>query len=285
MPIFFRRRRGQSRHGLLSRLEREVREEIRFYLEMRVQELEAEGVEAGQAWRQALKAFGDPEEVISESTAVRSRDAVVVRWREHMSSVGQDLAFALRTLWKRPLFAAAAIISLGLGIGANTAVFSVMNSLLVRPLNVAEPSKLIPVFTSQTGGAVHGGTAYPDYLDYRERNEVFSGLAAHTTAPMAVAGDGPPRVVWGQLVSWDYFQVLGVDPMLGRGFLQEEGEEFGAHPVAVLSHSTWRGQFGSDPEILGRTVRINDSPFTVIGVTPAGFMGLMPVVEPALWAP
>lgn len=285
MPFFSRRRRGQTRHGLLSRLEREVREEIRFYLEMRVRGLEAEGIETEEAWRQALEAFGDPEEVINESTVARGGDPGVVSGRELMLSVMQDLAFALRTLWKRPLFAAAAVISLGLGIGANTAAFSVMNSLLVRPLNVAEPSKLIPVFTSQTGDRQHGNTAYPDYLDYRDRNEVFSGLAAHTTAPMAVGGDGPPRVVWGQLVSWDYFQVLGVDPLLGRGFLREEGEEFGAYPVAVLSHSAWQDQFGSDPEILGRTVRINDSPFTVIGVAPAGFMGLMPVLYPALWAP
>jgi predicted permease len=183
------------------------------------------------------------------------------------------------------MFTAVAVISLGLGIGANTAIFSIMNSLLVRPLNVVEPDRLTPVYTSQTGGALHGNTSYPDYLDYRERNEVFSGLAAHTIAPMAVRGDGPPHVVLGQLVSWDYFTVLGVDPVLGRSFLQEEDGAFGAYPVAVLSHGSWQNLFESDPGILGRTVRINDSPFTVIGVAPAGFVGLMPVVEPALWAP
>lgn len=285
MPFLFRRRQGRTRRDLLHRLEREVREEIRFYLEERVRGMEAEGMETEEAWRRALKAFGDPEKVISESTALRSGGGMGKRWREQMSSVGQDLAFALRTLRKRPMFAAAAVVSLGLGIGANTAVFSAMNTLLLRPLNVADASTLVPVFTSYTGGTRYGRTAYPDYLDYRERNEVFSGLAAHTTAPMAVAGDGPPRVVWGQLVSWDYFQVLGVDLQLGRGFYQEEGEDFGAHPVAVLSHRTWQDQFRSDPQILGSTVRINDSPFTVIGVAPAGFMGLTPILEPALWAP
>lgn len=243
--------------------------------------MEAEGIETEEAWRRALRAFGDPEEVIIESTAVRIGNG----GREMVSGLMEDVRFGLRTLWKRPMFAAAALISLGLGIGANTAVFSALNSLLFRPLNVADPGMLVPVYTSQAGYVRHGGTAYPDYLDYRNRNEAFSGLAAHTTAPMAVAGDGASLIVWGQLVSWDYFQVLGVDLMLGRGFLQQEGEDFGAHPVAVLSHATWQGQFDSDPEILGRTIRINDSPFTVIGVAPAGFVGLIPVVEPAVWAP
>jgi predicted permease len=252
---------------------------------MRVGELEAGGLETEEAWRQALDAFGDPEEVVRETKEACARGSAVGRRLELVSSVIQDLVFAIRTLRKRPMFTAAAVISLGLGIGANTAIFSIMNSLLVRPLNVAEPDRLTPVFTSQTGGSRYGNTSYPDFLDYRERNEVFEGLAAHTFAPMAVSGDGAPRVVLGQLVSWDYFTVLGVDPVLGRGFLREEDDAFGAYPVAILSHATWQNLFESDPGILGRTVRINDSPFTVIGVAPAGFVGLMPIVEPALWAP
>ncbi len=275
MSIFPGRRRNASR----------LHREIRFYLEMRVSELEAGGLEAEEAWRQALEVFGDPEEVVKETKNAYVRGSAMGRKIELCSSVLRDLVFGIRTLRKRPMFTAAAVISLGLGIGANTAIFSVMNSLLVRPLNVAEPDRLTPVYTSQTGGSLHGNTSYPDYLDYRERNEVFAGLAAHTIAPMAVAGAGAPRVMAGQLVSWDYFEVLGVDLVLGRGFLPEEDEVFGAYPVAVLSHGTWRSLFESDPEILGRIVRINDSPFRVIGVAPAGFVGLVPVIEPALWAP
>jgi len=284
MPLFSRRRKVSHRLDRLSLLDHEVREEVRFHLEMRAGELEAGGVTTDDAWRQALDEFGDPEEVVEE-TKRECAGGSAGGWRTVGSSLIQDLVFATRTLRKSPMFTAAAVISLGLGIGANTAIFSVTNSLLVRPLDVTEPDGLTPVYTSQTGGALYGNTSYPDYLDYRERNEAFQGLAAHTIAPMAVRGDGASRVVFGQLVSWDYFTVLGVDPVLGRSFLPEEDEEFGADPVAVLSYGTWQDLFEADPGILGRIVRINDSPFTVVGVAPAGFMGLMPVVQPALWAP
>jgi macrolide transport system ATP-binding/permease protein len=285
MAFFFRRRRKANGPTVLSRLDQEVREEIRFHIEMRVGELEAEGLEPEEALRQALEAFGDPEEVVEETRQENGRGSRQGRGMELMSSVIQDLVFAVRTLRKRPMFTVAALISLGLGIGANTAIFSIMNALLVRPLSVAEADRLIPVYTSQTGGARHGNTSYPDYLDYKERNEVFQGLAAYMLAPMAIGGEGAPRVAVGQLVSWDYFSVLGVEPALGRSFLPEEDEAFGAHPVVVLSHGTWQDLFDADPGILGRTVRINDSPFEVIGVAPAGFTGLTPIVEPALWAP
>jgi predicted permease len=177
------------------------------------------------------------------------------------------------------------VVSLALGIGANTAIFSLSHSLLFRPLDVTEPERLASVFTSQTGGQRHGNTSYPDYLDYRERNRVFSGVAAHTTAPMALAAGGQPDIVWGQLVSGNYFSVLGVEPALGRGFLPEEDEALGAHPVAVLSHAAWQDRFGADPQILGRTIRINDFPFTVVGVAPPGFSGLFSLPEPQVWAP
>jgi predicted permease len=285
MTSFFRRLRRSTSLDLPSRLDREVRDEIRFYLEMRVRELEANGMESDQAWKSALESFGNLEKIVEETKLEREGSSVRVRRVEIVFSVLQDIGFAIRSLRKRPLFAIAALVSLGLGIGANTAVFSVVNSVLLRPLNVADPDRLVPVYTSQTGSSRHGNTSYPDYLDYREQNEVFSGLAAFVVAPMAVRGAGESRVQWGQLVSWDYFAVLGVEPVLGRSFVPEEDETLGAFPVAVLSFNTWRGQFSSDPEVLGTTVRINDSPFTVIGVAPPGFNGLMPVVEPALWAP
>jgi macrolide transport system ATP-binding/permease protein len=285
MLSFFRRFRNSADLNLPSRLDREVRDEIRFYLEMRVKELEADGMESEQAWKNAVESFGNLDEIVEETKAEREGGQNRAGGMEIVLSVWQDLGFAVRSLRKRPMFAIATLVSLGLGIGANTAVFSLLNSVLVSPLDVADPDRLLTVYTSQVGGSRYGSTSYIDYQDYRERSEVFSGLAAYTVAPMAVRGDGESRVRWGQLVSWDYFTVLGVEPVLGRSFRPEEDETFGAFPVAVLSFSTWRGQFGSDPEVLGRTVRINDSPFTVIGVAPSGFSGLMPVVEPALWAP
>ncbi|MEJ2237348.1 MAG: ABC transporter permease, partial [Gemmatimonadales bacterium] len=199
--------------------------------------------------------------------------------------VTQDVRHGARVLVKHRSFTLVAVLTLTLAIGANTAIFSLVNSLLVKPLAVTEPERLVTLFTSQIGGQLHGNTSYPDYLDYREQNEVFSGLAAHSYAPMAITVSDMPEVVWGQLVSWDYFSVLGVEPRLGRGFVPEEDETFGANAVTVLSYSTWRDRFGSDPDIVGKTLRINDYPFTVIGVAPEDFKGLASVLEPALWSP
>ncbi len=202
-----------------------------------------------------------------------------------MRSLAYDLRYAVRMLRRGPGATLAAVVVMALGIGANTAIFSLVNALLLHPLNVTQPERLVSVYTSQIGGRLHGNSSYPDYLDYKERNEVFSVLAAQSYAPMALKGFGPPSVVMGQLVSWDYFAALGVEPELGRTFLPEEDETFGTHPVVILSHVTWEQQFGSDPAIVGATVRINDYPFIVIGVAPQGFKGLVTAVEPALWAP
>ena len=202
-----------------------------------------------------------------------------------MHALSCDLRFAVRALRSNPGATLAAIVIMALGIGANTAIFSLVNALLLQPLNVSRPERLVSVYTSRVGGQLHGNTSYPDYLDYKARNEVFSILAAQTYAPMALRGTEQARTVIGQLVSWDYFAALGVEPSLGRAFRPEEDETFGTHPVAILSHSTWMGQFGSDPGIVGTTIRINDYPFTVIGVAPRGFEGLVTSVQPAVWAP
>jgi len=278
----FKRTEGTS---LQSRLDKEVRDEIKFYLEMRANELKAEGFSSDEAWRLALEAFGDPDQIAAETK--QQREGRLSGWalEEIVMSFLQDLGFAVRAMRKHPTHTVAALLSLGLGIGVNVAVFSVVNAVLIRPLNVEDPDRLVPVHTSQAGGTRFGNTSYLDYVEYRERNEVFSGLVAAATAPMAVKGHGEARVLWGQLVSWDYFAVLGVEPVLGRGFLPQEDETFGTHAVAVLSFDTWTEQFGADPDILGRVVRINDSPFTVVGVAPDDFAGLMPLLEPALWAP
>lgn len=202
-----------------------------------------------------------------------------------MHALIRDLRFAARTLWSNPGATLAAVVIIALGIGASTAIFSLVNALLLRPFNVDRPERLVSVYTSQVGGQLHGNSSYPDYLDYKARNDVFSVLAAQTYAPMALRGAGQPRIVIGQLVSWDYFAALGIEPALGRTFRPEEDATFGTDPVAILSHATWEGQFGSDPEIVGTTIRINDYPFTVIGVAPRGFEGLVTAVQPAVWAP
>jgi len=202
-----------------------------------------------------------------------------------LGHLGRDLRQGLRQLLRRPGPTLVAVISLALGIGANSAIFSLANGLLTRPLNVEEPNELASIFTARVGEGRYGNTSYLDYLDYKEQNQVFSGLAAYAIAPMALARDATPKIVWGQVVSADYFQVLGVKAALGRTFQPDEGDPQDLHPVVVLAYETWRKAFGSDPGILGKTIRVNDYPFTVVGVAPREFTGLVTLIQPALWAP
>ena len=147
-----------------------------------------------------------------------------------------DLKFAARQLRKNPGFAAVVVLTLALGIGANTTIFSITNGLLLRPLPVREPERLVALFTTHEQQAGLNGTSYPDYRDLRDRNEVFEGLAGHFYFPMSIRTADRAEVAMGNVVSWDYFEVLGVSPMVGRAFLPEEDQAPGARPVAILSH-------------------------------------------------
>jgi putative ABC transport system permease protein len=188
-------------------------------------------------------------------------------------------------LRQNPGYTAVAVISLALGIGANTAIFSAANALLIRPLPVEDIDTLASVFTSNVGGAPYGITSYPDYADLRDRNQVFTELAAQTYIPMGLKGPDRTEVVAGQLVSWNYFSVLGIQPSLGRPFLPEEDQTPGTHPVAILSDRIWKSLFGTDPEIIGRTIHINGYPFTVVGVAPEGFRGMSVALATDVWVP
>jgi len=201
-----------------------------------------------------------------------------------MSALLQDLKYGLRMLAKNPGFTAAAVLTLALGIGPNTAIFTVVNSLLLRPLPVEQPDRLVAVFMTQKGNDTYNPSSYPDYLDLRDRNGMFSGVAAHFYWPMSLKTADRPQIVMGQVVTSNYFTVLGVKPFLGRAFLPEENETPGGHPVAILSYRSWRNGFDSDPQIIGKKVLINDYPFTVVGVTPKGFKGLS-ALAPAVWVP
>ena len=202
-----------------------------------------------------------------------------------MHGLWQDLKYGGRLLLQHRGFTTVAVLSLALGIGANTTIFSLINAILLRPIPVEDVDSLVSVFTSYTGGERYNNTSYPDYEDLRDRNEVFSELAAQFFMPMGLRGVGGTDVVMGQLVSWNYFSVLGVEPVLGRSFLPEEDQTEGTHPVAVLSYRMWRQQFAGDPSVLDQQVFINDFPFTVIGVAPEGFRGLSVILAPDIWVP
>jgi predicted permease len=186
---------------------------------------------------------------------------------------------------KRPGFTAIAVVSLALGIGANTAIFSLVNTVLLRPLPVPHPEQLVEVYGTFHNGADYTIQSYLNYKDYRDRNDVFSGLMAYRFAPMSMSHESRNERVWGYLVSGNYFEVLGVQPFLGRYFVPEEDQTPGSHPVAVISYGCWQKRFASDRSIVGRTVTLNGHVFTVIGVAPQSFNGTEVAYAPELFVP
>ena len=202
-----------------------------------------------------------------------------------MGSLGQDVRYGWRQLLKHPGFTALAILSMALGIGANSAIFSLVDTVLLRPLPVRDPEQLIAV-----DGQLHNGTeftlqSYLNYKDYRDRNTVFSGLFAYRFVVASLSHNGVNERVWGFDVSGNYFDVLGVTPALGRSFLAEEDQTPGSHPLVILSYACWQKRFAGDASIIGQKILLNTHPFTVIGVAPKGFVGTEVAYAPEFWVP
>ena len=202
-----------------------------------------------------------------------------------MDDLLRDLRFAVRTLLNKPGFTLVALVSLALGIGANTLVFTLVNELFLRPLAIHESDRVVSVHSVVTYSNQVQPVSHLNWLDLREQNEVFTGLAAYDWCSMSVSVDGEGVYTMGQMVSGDYFDVLGVRPALGRTFLPEEDEAEGSFPVVVVSHAFWSERLGADPGVVGRTIRVNAHPFTVIGVMPPAFRGLEVGLVPELWVP
>ncbi|MGA2736336.1 MAG: ABC transporter permease [Bryobacteraceae bacterium] len=203
-----------------------------------------------------------------------------------------DLRYALRTLRKSPGFALVAIISLALGIGANSAMFSLADALLLRPLPVPHASALVVVQSHLRGEAIGGlaqyaGLSYPDFKDLRDRSKSFTGLAASQYSQFGFATEkgALPRMKFGELVSGDFFGVLDVPVELGRAFRADEDSVPGRDAVIVLGHELWRTDFASDPSVVGRIIFLNNVPFTVIGVAPEPFTGSNGLIRSALFVP
>ena len=202
-----------------------------------------------------------------------------------METLLHDVRYGSRQLVKHPVFTILAVVSLALGIGANTAIFSLVNTVLLRPLPVKEPSQLIEVYGSLNNGADFSIQSYLNYKDYRDRNDVFSGLFVYRIVVASLSHSASNERVWGYLASGNYFEVLGVKPILGRSFLPEEDQTPGSHPVVVLSYTCWQKRFAAEPAIVGRTILLNNHTFTVIGVAPKGFIGTEVAYAPEYWAP
>jgi putative ABC transport system permease protein len=210
-----------------------------------------------------------------------------------MSGIFQDIRYAFRQLLKSPGFAVVAVLTLALGIGANTAIYSLLDQALLRTLPVKDPGGLVQMrYTgSNTGhvGSYGGGDenyfSYPMYRDLRDQNSVFSGLLATDEASIGIQWHNQPDLVSGELVSGNYFDVLGVRPALGRLFVPSDDQVPEANPVAVLSFGYWQRRFGSDPQIVNQSILVNDHPFTVIGIAEPGFRSVVLGNAPDIFVP
>src|SRR5215831_3007575 len=190
-----------------------------------------------------------------------------------MNILLQDLRYGLRMLARNPGFTAIAILSLALGIGVNTSIFSLVNAALLKPLPVERPEQIVSLRASLKGGNDTYNFSFPAYQDIQERSSAFSGMAAARFVTVGLSSGGVNERIWGYLATGNYFEVLGVPAAIGRTFTGAEDRAEGADPVVVLSFASWRTRFGSDPGILGKTVLLNGHPFSVIGVAPEAFNG------------
>jgi putative ABC transport system permease protein len=182
-----------------------------------------------------------------------------------MDTLWQDLRYALRSLAKSPGFTLVTLLTLALGIGANTAIFSVVNAVLLRALPFRNPGQLV-VVRETYGAGEEGSVSGPNFLDWKTRNHSFAGMTAWRGLNLALVGAGEAEEIIGAVVDADFFKVLGIDPIMGRGFTS--GEDRGQATVVVLGETLWRSRFGADPGILGRTISLSGQPHTVIGVAP-----------------
>jgi len=196
----------------------------------------------------------------------------------------QDLRYGVRMLLKKKSFTFIAVLSLALGTGANTAIFSLINTALLRPLPIANPQQLVAL-NNTAENHTFPSFSYPNYKDFRDRNEVFSGLVGYRFTPLSMSHDGVNERVWGYAVTGNYFEVLGVEAALGRTLSVDDDRTPGGHPVAVMSYKCWQQRFGLDQGILGKNVVVNGRAYTVIGVAPLGFYGTEVISAPDLFFP
>jgi macrolide transport system ATP-binding/permease protein len=251
----------------------ELDEELNGFLEMAAQAKMKHGLSRQDAHRSVRLEHGS---VDMTRVVVRSAG-----WESFLETCWQDLRLAARMLRKSPGFTAVAVLTLALGIGANTAIFSVVNALVLRPLPVERPNDLAFLENAHDGPS----QSFPNYKDLRDRNQTFTGLIGYRMAPIELETDRGAQRIWGYLATGNYFDILGVQPALGRCFNQNDDLHAGASPYAVLSYSAWQSRFGSDPAIIGKTIRLNRVPYSVIGIAPPGFHGTEVFYWPDVWVP
>jgi len=251
-----------------------LREEIEEHIALQTEENLRAGLSPIEARRQSMLKFGGAEAMKQDYRAERGLPLI--------DDLLHDLRFAFRMLRKSPTFTAVAIVTLALGIGANAVVFGVLNALILRPLNVPQPESL---WQLERASDKVGSESYPNYLDLRDRNRTFDGLAAFAIAPAALDTGGNPSRAWVYQVSGNYFDVLGIQPYVGRFIRASDEHGPNSAPYIVLTYAYWRSHFEGDRSVVGRSVQLNKSPFTIVGVAPPGFRGTLLFFSPDFFVP
>jgi len=293
-------RQRLSKSNLAPIRENAIIEELSQYLDDCYDELRASGVSESEAYQRTLAELSGSEMLQQELRRVERpvpQEPVVLgtnRRINMISDLWQDLRYGARILHKAPGYTAVAVLALALGISVNTTILSLANGFLLRSLPVERPDEIVKSFReNKKDGESWGGIAYANYLDLREQNETLSGLLAWQNTSAGIRGgegsdygdDAHTDVVDGELVSGNYFDILGVKPVLGRGFSPEEDRTENTHPVVVLGHAIWQRRFNSDAAITGKKILINGYPFTIIGVAPVTFKGLNYGIQHDFWVP
>lgn len=202
-----------------------------------------------------------------------------------MTYLSQDVRFGIRSLGRSPGFTAIAILTLALGIGVNSAIFSVVNAVLFRPLPVVAPEQLVEIYGKQASESGHGTHSYPNYLSYREAAKTVTEVIAYSNFMANLVQDGAAQLLVGEVVSDNYFSGLGVRPALGRFFTPAEAAPIDAATVAVISHRFWHTRFNGSPDVVGKTLRLNGTIYQIVGVADAAFGGMIPGANTNLWIP
>ena len=255
-----------------TRIDREIDEELQAHIDLSTEAKKRQGLPDAVARREAVVRFGNP-----VSTRERTASADVAFTLESMV---RDVRFAFRQLVRAPGFTLTAVLTLAVAIGANAVVFSILNALVLRPLDLPDGQRLYTI--EQRGLAMN---SFPDYRDIRDRNRVFDGVALYNFASAGLDTGGNPQQIWIYEATGNYFDVLGVKPYLGRLFHNSGDHGRGSNPYIVLSYAFWRDRFHGDAGIVGHTVLLNKHVFTILGVAPPEFRGTELIYSPTLWAP
>ncbi|WP_433968160.1 ABC transporter permease [Tunturiibacter gelidiferens] len=252
-----------------SETDREIEEELRSHIQHRADDLERGGLPRAEAERRARIEFGGYQRLKEES-----RDALGGQFG---AGLLQDIRFAMRRMVKKPGFAVVAILTLAFAIGANAVVFAVLNAFILRPLNVPQSESLYGLWRLSSNDMAE---SYPDYLDLRDRNHSFESLAAYNVMEAALDTGNDPSRAWVDEASGNYFDALGLKPYLGRFFHGSDEHGPNSAPYIVLTYDFWHSHFQGDAGVVGRVVRLNKFPYTIIGVAPPEFHGTLMFFNP-----